>query len=133
MIIKILKGVNLDSISIRKILKGFGEFVRLRHRRFGDENRDNRNVFLERCFDFYPNKIRLLADTGATIRIFSSPIRANYRQQNVSAAERFVDVLSIINPGWNIVDIAKNGVVTIMRDEPIKDSSDDRPGVVAPV
>ena len=127
MIIKILKGVNLDSMSIRKILKRFGEFVRVRHRRFGDKNRDDRNSFSERRFDFYPNKVRRFGDAGMAVRSFSSPIRANNRQQYVSAAERFVDVLSEINAEWNIVDIAKNSVGTIMRDEPIKDSSDDRP------
>jgi len=132
-IIKILKGVNLDSISIREILKRFREFLRVRHCRFGDENRDNRNSFSERYFDFCPNKVRRFGDAGAAIRSFSSPIRANNRQQNVSAAERFVDVLSEINAGWNIVDIAKNSVGTIMRDESIKDFSDNNSGVLAPV
>jgi hypothetical protein len=57
---------------------------------------------------------------------FFQPIRANNRQQNVSAAERFFDVLSVINVGGNIVDIAKNGAGTIVREEPINDSSDFR-------
>jgi hypothetical protein len=57
MIIKVLQSVDLNCVAICKISKFVGKFIRLRHFRIGDENRNNGNILPEGPFNFYPDEV----------------------------------------------------------------------------
>ncbi len=79
MMVKIDSNIEAQRISERQFFNVFWEFFWSWHLCVTYENRNNRKFALQGISDLEANKISWIVDSARSVRLFSKPMRADYR------------------------------------------------------
>jgi hypothetical protein len=96
------------AIAKHELAHGFGQVVLLWHLCFGQQDRDDRKIALERGFDLEAHEIGGVVETSSAILVdHAEPLRSNYRKQHVAARYAALDPSTEVLAFRDAIDVAK--------------------------
>src|SRR5262245_38889369 len=111
---------DIQSIALRKFLEVLGKLFGVWDSRPVEEDRDYRNVSLQRRGNFDANEIFWIIQAAASLFVFSSyPVWPNDREQHVALGNFLTQDLGEIYSKWDIVDIHEQQVRPELIYQPI--------------
>jgi hypothetical protein len=125
-LVKITPGINCRGVVKRQRSQSFGKLISARHYCTVDEDRYRRDAPFQPLLDLDTTRVCLVEDAEFSAALWAPPLWPDYDEQNFDLAERLSDLRAEIDAERNIIDIHKNGVVTVLARQPVPNSPGHR-------
>jgi len=124
-VVEVASGIDVHGIAIGKVADAVGKLLRVRHVGIADQQGDDRNVPGEGGLHFDPHVVGLGADPWLAMPLAAQPARSDDDHQHIAVLDARADVFAKVEPGRDVVDVAKHGLAAVTAGQPVEDATGD--------
>jgi hypothetical protein len=132
-LLEIAAGIDLQAVPVHQILHAIGKLVDIGHRGVFHQDRNDWDPVAEGRLDFDTDWIRWIVDAAAPPWQRSKPTFADDDKSNICLSKYAIYVFSEIDANWDVIDIPKYRISTIISDKTIEYPPGNPGGIISPI